>query len=94
MLKISESKRHERAITLQLEGQIIGPWVDELERVSEPLVSRGLALVLDLTEVVFVDAEGVALLAGFGQRGVTLRNCSPFVEEQLKSLEITRGIDR
>jgi hypothetical protein len=34
-----------------------------------------------------VDAEGVATLNGFKARGVKLKNCSPFVEQQIKTAD-------
>ena len=85
MLKISEGKPAKQITTLRLEGRVVGPWVGELRQISEPLVSDGGKLALDLTEVTFADENGVALLASLGARGVKLLNVMPFVEEQLKS---------
>jgi hypothetical protein len=85
MLKISETKRTSHSVTLKLEGRVVGPWVDEVRQVCETLLSVGRVLRLDLTDVTFADASGVAALSGFKSRGVTFTNCSPFVEEQLKT---------
>jgi len=85
MLKISESGKSKHFVTLKLEGRVVGPWVDELLQVCETLLTEGLALKLDLTDVTFADAEGVALLVNFQARGMTLKNCSPFVDQQLRS---------
>jgi hypothetical protein len=68
---------------LRLEGQIIGPWVDELQRTCDRLLAVR-AIVLDLSHVSFVERRGVELLRGLGTRGVPLLHCSPFVAEQLK----------
>jgi hypothetical protein len=38
-----------------------------------------------LTDVTFADASGLSALSSLKSRGVTITNCSPFVEEQLKS---------
>ena len=85
MLKISQSATANHSVTLQLEGRVVGPWVAELRQVCETLLTEGRSLKLDLTDVTFADADGVALLAGFKTRGVALKNCSPFVDEQLRS---------
>ena len=85
MLKISQTRIPHHSITLKLEGRIVGPWVEELRRICEPLLAEDRALTLDLAEVSYVDAEGVATLNGFKSRGVKLKNCSPFVEQQMKS---------
>jgi anti-anti-sigma regulatory factor len=85
MLKISQSGKANHSVTLKLEGRVVGPWVGELRQVCETLLTEGRALKLDLTDVTFADADGVTVLTGFKTRGVTLKNCSPFVEEQLRS---------
>lgn len=83
MLKISESKRGRRVVTLRLEGQIVGPWVEELARVCGLLVNNGGRIALDLAEVVFVDDSGVAVLTRLSAQGVRLLNATPFVAAQL-----------
>ena len=84
MLKISEDKQTKRAVTLRIEGRVVGPWVGELRKACEPLLSDGSKLVLDLTDVSFVEESGLLLLASLQTRGVKLLNPTPFVEEQLK----------
>jgi ABC-type transporter Mla MlaB component len=85
MLKISEPGTPNHSVTLKLEGRVVGPWVEELRRVCEPILTKDCSLKLDLTEVSYVDAEGVAMLNGFKTRGAKLKNCSPFVEQQIKT---------
>jgi hypothetical protein len=68
---------------LQLEGQIIGPWVEELRRTCDQQLAAG-ALSLDLSHVSFVERRGVELLQSLGARGVPLLRCSPFVTELLR----------
>jgi len=85
MLKISQAGTANRSVTLRLEGRIVGPWVGELRQICELLLSEGCGLKLDLADVSYVDAEGVVALTSFKSRGVKLKGCSPFVEEQLKN---------
>ena len=85
MLMISEAGTANLSVTLKLEGRVVGPWVAELRQVCEKLLTEGRALKLDLADVTFADASGVAALSSFKSRGVTFTNCSPFVEEQLKN---------
>lgn len=84
MLRISNPESGELTVTLRLEGQIVGPWVDELRRASERFLGNGHRLVLDLTEVTFADRGGVALLLELQAKVVSLMGCSPFLDEQLK----------
>lgn len=85
MLKISENKLTRKAVTLRLEGRIVGPWVEELKLVCEPLLKSDGRLALDLAEVSFVDETGVAALTGLSAQGTKLLNITPFVEKQLKA---------
>ena len=89
MLKIVLRENPGKGATLHLEGQLIGPWVEELRRVGEPLLADGAELSLDLSRVSFVSREGVRALWELRDRQVTLLNCSLFVAEQLKAVEET-----
>ena len=84
MLRISQAGKANRSVTLKLEGRVVGLWVGELRQVCETLLTEGRRLILDLADVTFADASGVAVLSSFKSRGVAITNCSPFVEEQLK----------
>ncbi|MGH7375529.1 MAG: STAS domain-containing protein [Candidatus Rokuibacteriota bacterium] len=83
MLKIEVSEMQQERVTVHLEGQMVGPWVDELRRACEPLLTNGHALILDFSKVSFVDRAGVALCGRLKQGGATIQNCSPFVKEQI-----------
>jgi len=85
MLKISQAGKANHSVTLKLEGRVVGPWVGELRQVCELILSQDRRLKLDLAEVSFADADGMVTLTNLKSRGVTVTNCSPFVEEQLKS---------
>ena len=85
MLKISQTGKPNHSVTLKLEGRVVGPWVGELRQVCDALLTEERSLKLDLADVTFVDPSGVAMLSRLKTRGVAFTNCSPFVEEQLKS---------
>jgi anti-anti-sigma regulatory factor len=78
------------AVLFRIEGQVSGPWIEELRRVcNETLGGNGHGsqrLVLDLADVSFVDADGVALFRELAARRVILTNASLFVTEQLKEV--------
>ncbi len=84
MLRITPVESGNGHVSLRLEGRIAGPWVAELWKACEKLLSEGRALKLDLADVTFVDQNGTALLKTFRGRGVRLDEVQPFVVEQLK----------
>jgi len=83
MLKIVLMETRSRRATLTLEGRVIGPWVQELERSCEDVLSTGAKLTLDFSGVSFVDRGGIELFRSLRSRRVEFLNCSPFVAEQL-----------
>ena len=85
MLKISKAEPINHAVVLRLEGRIVGPWVEELQRSCEQVLAGDRPLKLQLADVEFMDAQAVALLLGLRSRGVALLECPPFVTEQLKT---------
>jgi len=92
MLRISrgDAQDDEGPIHLRLEGQITGPWVEELRRVcrdtSGNSAHRKRHLVIDLAGVSFLDAAGIALFHELAARRVQFTKCSAFVAEQLKGV--------
>ena len=84
MLRISTIHRADEGIQFKLEGRLIGPWVEELRRLSDQALSQHKTVSLDLQKVWFVDLQGVDLLRYLAKKQVTQINCSPFVSQQLK----------
>jgi len=95
MLKISRETTADSRdqVLLRLEGQVTGLWVEEVRRTCDETIGvngrRGNPLVLDLADVSFIDAGGVALFRELAASGAELVNGSLFVMEQLK--EVTRA---
>jgi anti-anti-sigma regulatory factor len=87
MLKIVAERYGHGTQTLFLEGRLIGPWVEELERACEHALALSPSVTLDLGSVSFVDRDGAALLRALAGRHADLTNCSPFVAAQLVALE-------
>ena len=84
MLKISVTSQSSEATSFQLEGKLVGPWVEELRRLSDAALARSEAVSLDLEKVWFVDSQGIALLRDLAKQKVAQLNCSQFISQQLK----------
>lgn len=84
MLKISATEPVNHAVTLRLEGRVMGAWVAELRAACEKVLATGQPLQLHLSEVEFLDVGGILLLSSLRAQGVALLHCSPFVAKQLK----------
>jgi len=84
VLKISVMSESSEAISFQLEGKLVGPWVEELRRLSNAALARSEAVSLDLEKVWFVDSRGIALLRDLAKQKVAQLNCSQFISQQLE----------
>jgi anti-anti-sigma regulatory factor len=60
----------ERGQTIQLEGKIVGPWVEEFDRTWHSLATSlgSKELLIDLRGVAFVDGKGRELLREIYQK--------------------------
>ena len=84
------------SVTIQLEGRIAGPWVNELDRAWRELIPRidSKRLIIDLRGVTFVGEAGRKLLAEFcAQNGGRILANTPmtmYVAQQIMSGHNTR----
>jgi ABC-type transporter Mla MlaB component len=74
-------------ITLKFEGKLLAPWADEVSAACAVAASKSSEVRLDLSELSFVDREGVALLQELVLRGIRIVSCSRFVAEMLHTVK-------
>jgi len=83
MIRVT-SERSEDGTTLRVEGRLVGLWVQELASACEPFIEAGGPFRLDLSGVLFVSREGVALVRELAERGVQVTGSSHFVATLLQ----------
>ena len=90
MLRISQTLTTDAQITLQLQGEINGRWVEELRSECDRALGGGpdggRRLVLDLGDVSSIDPIGLGLFRELSARRVLVTNCSPYIAELLKGI--------
>jgi ABC-type transporter Mla MlaB component len=95
MLRIMVVDLSESAVVLRVEGRITGSWVEELRRTCAAHAFAAHAFVghtfpdeiqlsLELSDVSFADAAGIALLKELRSEGADLIRPTPFIAERLK----------
>ena len=85
MLRITVVESSKIAVTLRVEGRLTGAWVEELRTACNVhTLPDEVRLSLELADVSFADAGGIALLRELRSRGAGLIRPSPFLAEQLK----------
>jgi hypothetical protein len=85
MLRITVVESNARAVTLRVEGRVTGPWVEELRKSCNELTGPDpMQLHLELEDVSFADADGIACLKELRDQGVGLFHISPFLRELIQ----------
>lgn len=91
MLRIT-SQESAKTICLKLEGTVKGAWVPEMEKCWRQVSSgRSKPLIVDLTDVEFVDTAGKYLLALMHAHGARFVAVTPLMTELVA--EISAGFD-
>lgn len=91
MLRITHSGS-QKLTTVDLDGKLLGPWVDELRAVTAKLNGNEVVR-LNLARLSFADQSGIALLQQLSRGGVELSGCSPLIAGLLASHRAAAGQD-
>ncbi len=73
MLRITRKVESESQVTLYVEGRLVLPEVDELEKETGLLLVAGKKVVLDLRGVIFVGAQAALILKRLRLENVEIR---------------------
>ncbi len=91
LLKITV-EQNRRASTLKLEGKLVGPWVEELERTWRGLTSpQAKYLVVDLCGLMSVSARGKQVLEKMFNSGADLIADAPLTRHIVEEIMRDRG---
>lgn len=88
MLRITITEQSD-AMTIRLEGRLVGPWVEELKGCWQRTLAKptGKRLVARLDAVTFVDASGKELLQEMHRAGTKLMGRGVLTRYLLKEIE-------
>ena len=76
MLRITRQPIDDSTILLKLEGKLLEPWIEELQRSINGFTNT---IKLDLSALTFADAAGTQVLAELIRNGATLSACSGYI---------------
>lgn len=83
MLRITRIVEVPARITLKVEGRVVDEWTALLEAECDKLLGEGAVLVLDFSEVKYVDLSGIETLQKVQARGATIVGCSEVIRDLL-----------
>lgn len=76
MFRITPMSEDGQTVHLKVEGRVVGDWVPELDQVCGSCLSQNKKVVLDFTEVTFMDRRGVNVLKGLLRERVQITGAS------------------
>lgn len=69
MLRITPMTDDGQTVHVKVEGRVVGEWVPELDQVCGSCLSERQRVILDFSDVTFIDRRGVDALKGvLGER--------------------------
>src|SRR6266852_5588554 len=83
VLRITKSVETESAVTLNVEGQIASDWVSILQEETLGVLKEGRRVVLDLSEVTYIDFKGVRMVKSLAADKVEIINCPRLIRDLL-----------
>lgn len=83
MFRITKVAESPSLVTMKLEGRIASDWVSLLEKECLRFMEKNRKVVLDFSEVTFVDWRGVEMLQKISVKNVQVINCCPLIEDLL-----------
>jgi len=84
VLRIDKVYENRSTVKLKLEGTLVGEWVLLLEEKTLECLENNKKVLLDFSELRFVDEHGMEMLRRLPPEKITITNCPRFIEELLK----------
>lgn len=94
MLRITEISESADSITLKVEGRIVSEWVTVLEQECLKWLRTKPEVLLDFSEVKFIEHNGVVMLKRIASPNLRLINCPALIKEMLNGNNSQKEIDR
>jgi anti-anti-sigma regulatory factor len=84
VLRIDKVYENLFTVKLKLEGTLVGEWVSLLEEKILECLENNKKVLLDFSELRFVDEHGMEMLRRMPPEKIAITNCPRFIEELLK----------
>ena len=84
MLRITKVAEDSTTVTMKLEGKLASDWVPLLEGECLSCVKENQKVLLDFSEVTFVDGRGAEVVNKLAGKGIKVVDCDELIKELLK----------
>jgi len=84
VLRITKVAEDSTTVTMKLEGKLASDWVPLLEGECLSCVKENQKVLLDFSEVTFVDGRGAEVVNKLAGKGIKVVDCDELIKELLK----------
>ena len=84
VLRITKIAEDSSTVTMKLEGKLASDWVPLLAGECLTCLNEKRKVLLDFSEVTFVDGRGVELLSKLAGEGISVVDCCELIKELLE----------
>ncbi len=84
VLRITKIAEDSSTITMKLEGKLASDWVPLLEGECLTCLKENRKVLLDFSEVTFVDGRGAEVVKKLAGKGIKVVDCNELIKELLK----------
>ena len=84
MLLITKIAEDSSTVTMKLEGKLASDWVPLLEGECLTCLKENRKVLLDFSEVTFVDGRGAEMVNKLAGEGIKVVDCCELIKELLK----------
>ncbi len=84
MLRITKVAEDSSTVTMKLEGKLASDWVPLLEGECLTCLKENRKVLLDFSEVTFVDGRGAEMVNKLAGEGIKVVDCCELIEELLE----------
>ncbi len=84
MLRITKVDEDSSTVTMKLEGKLASDWVPLLEGECLTCLKENRKVLLDFSEVTFIDGRGAEVVNKLAGEGIKVVDCCELIKELLK----------
>jgi len=84
MLRITKVAEDSTTVTMKLEGKLASDWVSLLEGECLTCLKDNRKVLLDFSEVTFVDSRGAEVVKKLAGEGIKIVDCCELIKELLE----------
>ncbi len=91
MVRITLVETSSEKTRMKIEGRIVSDWIKTVDAECQQLLTQGRKVLLDLSGVIFIEADGASMIRALLEKGCVLWSCPLFIHHVLFTQSLEGG---